>query len=339
MKPSKKHVLLAIPAAACCLSAQAIDLLPRDLTAPTSGFEVFRVAHQVSEREDFYAGGQKINTVPGTTPIDFSRAGFTTSQTQLRLGRSFTLAGMPALTYIQGGYGQAKPTGALTSTPFSFIKGENGTTDIAALLAVWPYTDREKNQHLGLGLYAFAPTGGFNNDQPRFLNMSDNRYKAALQAGYQTPVINKNIIWLVAGDVMWFQKDDDYKSILAFGLAGLPSPIYTQRQKPMIALQTALSYSLSENTWVGVSYLYNAGAQTRLTCDKSSGVLGCNDSSLLAIQPLGTQADKIKTHRFMLSASTSTDIGRFAFQYGKDIKLQYGFKEKNRFTVSYVKFF
>jgi hypothetical protein len=333
MKPSKKHVLLAIPAAACCLSAQAIDLLPRDLTAPTPGFQVFRVAHQVSEREDFYAGGQKINTVP-KTGINFSSAGFTTSQTQLRLGRSFTLAGMPALTYIQGGYGQAKPTGALTSAPFSFIKGDRGATDIAALLAVWPYTDREKNQHFGLGLYAFAPTGGFDNDQPRFLNMSDNRYKAALQAGYQTPVINKNIVWLVAGDVMWFQKDDDYKMVLPLGSA---SPIFTQRQKPMIALQTALSYSLSENTWIGVSYLYNHGAQTRLACEKVSQTPKCNEDPAFAV--LGPQNDKVATHRFMLSASARTDIGRFAFQYGRDIKVENNFKEKNRFTLSYVMVF
>jgi hypothetical protein len=308
--PTKNHALLAIPAAAFCVSAQAIDLLPRDLTAPMPGFQVVRVAHQVSEREDFYENGSNIG--PG--------AGITISQTQLRIGRSFTLAGMPALTYIQGGYGSTKPTGALTTPPFSTtldIRGDQGTTDIGALLAVWPYTDREKNQHMGLGLYFFAPTGGFDNNRLRPLNMSDNRYKAALQAGYQTPVFNKKVVWLVAGDVMWFEKDDDYRNVLSTDR----ETIYTQRQKPMIALQTALSYSVSDTAWIGVSYLYDHGAQTRHTPDKNP------------------DTPTIKTHRFMLSASAGTPIGRFALQYGRDIKREYGFKEKNRFTASFVKFF
>jgi hypothetical protein len=330
--PTKNPALLAIPAAAFCISAQAIDLLPRDLTTPAPGFQVVRVAQQVSEREDLYVSGNKV--------ADLSGAGFTISQTQLRIGRSFTLAGMPALAYIQGGYGSAKPTGALTDPPFSTsldIRGDQGTADLAALLAIWPYTDREKNQHLGLGVYFFAPTGGFDNNRLRPLNMSDNRYKAALQAGYQTPVFNKKLIWLVAGDVMWFEKDDDYKAVLSLGSS---SPIFTQRQKPMIALQTALSYSVSDTAWIGVSYLYNHGAQTRLACDKAPGALNCNVlvTTLLGDQN-GLQNDKVTTHRFMLSASAGTPIGRFALQYNRDIKLEYGFKEKNRFTASFVKFF
>jgi hypothetical protein len=325
--PTKNHALLAIPAAAFCVSAHAIDLLPRDLTAPMPGFQVARVAHQVSEREGFYVSGNKVPALQGGTP--FSDAGFTISQTQLRIGRSFTLAGMPALTYIQGGYGNTKPTGALKPLQ---PNGDRGTTDIGALLAVWPYTDREKNQHMGLGLYFFAPTGGFDNNRLRPLNMSDNRYKAALQAGYQTPVFNKKVVWLVAGDVMWFEKDDDYKVLLP-----PQSPIFTQRQKPMIALQTALSYSVSDTAWIGVSYLYNHGARTRLACEKASQTPECNQGSAAAV--LGPQNDKVATHRFMLSVSAGTPIGRIALQYNRDIKLEYGFKEKNRFTASFVKFF
>ena len=83
------YLALLLPSAA----AWAIDLQPGDLQVPPSGTRMIQLAYQDSDRGDMYVRGRKM---PGEPKV-------TLSQTQLRLGATFDLGGMPAFSYLQQG--------------------------------------------------------------------------------------------------------------------------------------------------------------------------------------------------------------------------------------------
>lgn len=113
---------------------------------PPSGTRMIQLAYQDSDRGDMYVRGRKM---PGEPKV-------TLSQTQLRLGATFDLGGMPAFSYLQQPVGSLHPGGTLASLP-----GASGFGDTTMLLAVWPYANHASQTYFAVGGYLTLPTGDY----------------------------------------------------------------------------------------------------------------------------------------------------------------------------------
>lgn len=268
----------------------AIDLQPGDIVAPKPDLTLVQFSYLSGSFGHYYAHGTKN---PINTKIE-------NSQFLVRLGRSFEIADHPAFFYAQTPIGYTHPENALSP-----LRGDSGIGDISMLLAVWPYVNRETKTYFGLGTYLTLPTGSYDNN--RTFNLGENRYKSALQAAYQTPIVD-DLDWSAAIDALWFGDNNDY-------LSGH----FKREQNLLYTAQTALRYSITPTYAVGATYFYTTGGETTVN--------GIN------------LHDTTKLQRFQLTATGQYTFGRLTLQYGRDLKTDNGFIEDSRWIVRYTKLF
>jgi len=268
------------------INAFAIDLQPGDIVAPRPGFTGLQLSYQYSEKNDYYSHGQKNPAYPAVTQTSYLT----------RLGHSFELAEKPAYFYAQVPVGAIHPQG---------YTGDSGVGDISLAFAVWPYANRETKTYIGVAGYLVLPTGSY--DANRSFNMGENRYKTALQAGYQTPLLDQ-LSCSVAVDAMWFGDNTDYGS--------------THKKLTQDALYTAqfgLRYDFNPQYSLTANYFYTVGGETTL-----NGV---------------DKGDITQLQRYQLSGVAHFSFGRIILQYGGDIKTENGYFEDQRVILRYTAIF
>ena len=270
--------------------ATAIDLHPNDGIAPPPGIQMMQINYQRVERGDFYSNGNKTRT--GGEIVN--------TQMLLKYGRSFELNTLPAFFYIQ-----APLTEISTSGSSSAFTANSGAGDTSFAFALWPYVNRDAEKNMGVAGYLTVPTGSY--DSQRNFNPGENRYRWALQAGYEQS-ISKRVNWMSAIDVLWYGENDD-KATTHEKLT----------QKALYSAQTAFIYKFNSTYSTAIGYFYSVGGETSL-----NGV---------------SQGDRAESHRYQLSGIGNFPFGRISLQYGQELSTKNGFIEDSRWILRLTKYF
>jgi len=193
------------------------------------------------------------------------------------------------------------PFGRLEGTRDNDALGQtNGVGDLVLASTLWLVNDPAKNQYWGIAPYLFVPTGNY--DRNDALNLGENRWKMTLQTGYVTGLTEKLSLDLTA-DVTLFGKNDD-----------LTSQGLTLRQKPLWQAQTYLRYAVTPklSVHVGASQLW--GGETRVDGQD--------------------QNDEPNTSKYRVGGSYwMTPTFQALLNYGQDVSVDNGFKEKQRVNL------
>ncbi|PVZ55318.1 transporter [Pseudomonas sp. B1(2018)] len=193
------------------------------------------------------------------------------------------------------------PFGRLEGTRDNDSLGQtSGVGDLILASTLWLVNDPAKNRYWGIAPYLYVPTGNY--DRNDALNLGENRWKMILQTGYVTG-LTENFSLDLTADVTLFGKNDDFSS------QGL-----TLRQKPQWQAQTYLRYAVTPklSVHVGASQLW--GGETRLDGQD--------------------QNDEPNTSKFRVGGSYwLTPAFQALVNYGQDVSVDNGFKEKQRVNL------
>ena len=274
----------------------AIDLQPNDIVAPQPGKSHAMISYVNTENTTFYRNGTAVSTKPYGSPD------INTQSEILRLSTSYTLQGLPAVSYLQLPYGTIKPAGSLSMYP-----GASGIGDVVLASALWPYSNRDTRKYFGMAGYLSLPTGSYNSQQ--VFNIGENRYKYDLQMGYQQPII-ENLDGMIAVDTMWFGGNSQCAA------ACLSATNTSLNQKPLTTTQLGPIYKVNQTYTLGASYFYVAGGATTIGNTYQNNVAN--------------------TQRYLLSALAYYPFGRISLQYGRDMEIKNGFIETRRFIVRFA---
>lgn len=287
MQQIGKTALILLSALLCATYANAIDLLPGELTAPSPGIKQVLISYQLSDRGDRFKDGLKM---PGSR-------GLTSEQFQLRAGFSFEADKYPAFFYAQLPLGSIESSGLLKNQA-----GHSGAGDVSFLLALWPYADRENQEYFAVGAYLTLPTGTY---QPeKIFNMGSNRMASALQFGYQRQLTSR-LQGMMAVDGVWFGQNDDYS-------AGH----FTLNQRNLYTGQTGLKYFINDKYSLSAAYFYTIGGENII-----NGVARQDDISLRRYQLTG--AANLSFGRIILQYGGDIDT-RNGLIETKRVILRYG---------------
>lgn len=288
MQGKIKKLLLAFLTATACQSSHAIDLQPFDIVAPKSGFSSAQLSYQYSERKDFYSHGKVTTGLPAINSSIYA----------LRVGRSFELAQLPAYFYVQLPFGSIHPQG---------LSSDSGLGDTSMALAVWPYASRETQTYFGIAAYLTLPTGSY--DANRAFSLGENRYKTALQVGYEMPLASR-LAGMAVFDAVWFGDNTD---------APLPYKAQKLEQDTLYTAQLGLRYDFNPQYSLAGNYYYVVGGETSYN--------GVDQGNITQLQ------------RFQVSGVGTYSFGRITVQYGRDLKTENGYFEDNRLTLRYTMLF
>jgi Putative MetA-pathway of phenol degradation len=276
-------------------NALAIDLQPNDIVAPAPGRSAVTVSYINAQNNSLY-----VNNVPtGTSPNLESNLGL------FRLGHTYTIGSLPAVSYVQTGGGTLSPDGSLSAFPAS-----QGMTDTTIATAIWPYANHTTRTYFGVAAYLSLPTGEYSNTKA--FNLGSNRYSQALQVGYQRP-LTKSIDGAFAFDTVWYGAN----SQCAAACSSMTNLQLTQ--KPLYSSQIGPIYRINKTYTVAATYVYVTGGETAF-----NGI---------------ERNNTVVTQRYFVSGVAYTQIGRFMLQYGNDIATMNGFMESRRITLRYTKTF
>lgn len=267
--------------------SHAIDLNPFDAVAPPPDLNFFSVSFINSELKGNYSNGKKANDTPTLT----------SNQIQLRLGRSYTIAGYTGLSFVQLPVGTLNPGGAASNHP-----NDSGVGDVTLATALWLKADRQTRTYFGVAGYLTLPTGSYSNQQ--LFNMGGNRVWGDIQLAYQTG-LTKNLDGIIGFDAMWFGPNNQ---------VGRNNAQLTQ--KPLYTAQIGPIYHLNKTYAIAATYLYTWGAETTI-----NGIANNN---------------ALQNHRYLLSAVATTSKGRFTLQYGTNLDTHFGFAETRRVVLRYM---
>jgi hypothetical protein len=284
--------LLRITFCLLCLGnpAYAIDLNPGDLRPLKPGVNLIMLSYQQSDRSDRYSQGEK---QAGNPEIQ-------AAQMQIRLGHAFAIAEHPAIFYAQTPIGYTHPEADLSAA-----NGDSGIGDTTFLLGMWPYANHESKRYFAVGGYLTVPTGSYVAE--RSFNVGQNRYNAALQIGYQTPLLEA-LNGVAAFDAVWFADNDAYGATHK-----------NLEQKLLYTSQLGLQYMLTPSYSISATYFYTVGGETSL-----DGV---------------SRNDITRLQRYQLTGQANFSFGRISLQYGGDLKTENGYIEDSRWLLRYTKLF
>ena len=183
--------------------------------------------------------------------------------------------------------------------------GDAGIGDASFAFAFWPYANRDTKTYFGLAGYLVAPTGSY--EAGRVFNMGENRYKTALQAGYQRPITEKTS-WMAAFDALWFGDNTDYQA-----------QHNKLEQNALYTTQFCLRYDFNPQYSIAATYFYSFGGEAAV-----NGIDANNQTQL---------------HRYQLSGVANYSFGRVMLQYGSDLKTENGYFEDQRLILRYITIF
>lgn len=296
MAKSAKFCLLVYGALSVLSShALAIDLQPNDIVAPTPDRTAISISYVNAQNTTLY-----VNNVPtGASPNLESNLGI------VRLGHTYTIGSLPAVSYVQVGGGTLSPDGSLSAYPAS-----QGMTDTTIATAIWPYANHTTRTYFGVAAYLSLPTGEYSSTKA--FNLGNNRYSQALQLGYQRP-ITKSVDGAFAFDTVWYGAN----SQCAAACSSATNLQFTQ--KPLYSSQIGPIYRINQTYTVAATYVYATGGETAF-----NGI---------------ERNNTVVTQRYFVSGVAYTKIGRFMLQYGNDIATMNGFMESRRLALRYTKSF
>lgn len=275
--------------------ALAIDLQPNDIVAPTPDRTAISISYVNAQNTTLY-----VNNVPtGASPNLESNLGI------VRLGHTYTIGSLPAVSYVQVGGGTLSPDGSLSAYPAS-----QGMTDTTIATAIWPYANHTTRTYFGVAAYLSLPTGEYSSTKA--FNLGNNRYSQALQLGYQRP-ITKSVDGAFAFDTVWYGAN----SQCAAACSSATNLQFTQ--KPLYSSQIGPIYRINQTYTVAATYVYVTGGETAF-----NGI---------------ERNNTVVTQRYFVSGVAYTKIGRFMLQYGNDIAVMNGFMESRRLALRYTKSF
>jgi hypothetical protein len=188
----------------------------------------------------------------------------------------------------------------------SFLGKASGTADLILGAPVKFLLDPNTRDAFSVGTFVYLPTGNYDNARP--LNLGENRWKGLVQLAY---VKHFNATWAldVIGDVTINGKNTDYGPAHA-----------TLKQDPRYEAQVHLRYSLSPVTSLSVDYGYYWGGENEV-----NGV---------------SQNDKLRTQYARVTGTHFINpTVQLQAQYGQDISVENGLKEKSRINLRLVKLF
>ena len=113
--------LLTIILVATHQNVWGIDLQPNDIVAPAPGRTAVTVSYINSQNNNFYVNGLATG---GSPNLENNSALF-------RLGHTYTIGSLPAITYVQTGSSALSPDGSIAAYPTS--KGMTDTTIATAI--------------------------------------------------------------------------------------------------------------------------------------------------------------------------------------------------------------
>jgi len=296
MAKSAKFCLLVYGALSVLSShALAIDLQPNDIVAPTPDRTAISISYVNAQNTTLY-----VNNVPtGASPNLESNLGI------VRLGHTYTIGSLPAVSYVQVGGGTLSPDGSLSAYPAS-----QGMTDTTIATAIWPYANHTTRTYFGVAAYLSLPTGEYSSTKA--FNLGNNRYSQASQLGYQRP-ITKSVDGAFAFDTVWYGAN----SQCAAACSSATNLQFTQ--KPLYSSQIGPIYRINQTYTVAATYVYVTGGETAF-----NGI---------------ERNNTVVTQRYFVSGVAYTKIGRFMLQYGNDIATMNGFMESRRLALRYTKSF
>lgn len=283
--------------------ASAIDIGIQEAMAPAVGLSFVQYGYNSSERGSFYKDGKVLSDATE----------YNTTRQHIRLVRTFDWNGRTSAFHVQLPHLKIETDNVALSPMFRANDAGAGFGDLTLLLATWLHNDRKNGHYLSVGSYLFLPTGNYdvNNTKVVNTNPGGNRYRAALQVAHHLQVTEKTG-WMMAFDTVWSSKNPE-----AYMFSPTPT-VY--RQAPLYSFQTALSYRLSPRHIVGTGYFYSAGGESSLGSVK--------------------QNDATRTQRFQLTSNFfALPTMRLTLQYGADLKVDNGFKEKQHINFSITQIF
>jgi hypothetical protein len=283
--------LLLLPAL-----ARAIDLQPNDVVAPPPDKTFAMLSYFGTENRTFYKNGSAVSTPSLRDPRIENNSAI------LRLARSYSLLGLPAVSFVQVPYSDLQTGGSLSS-----LRGASGVADVSLATAIWPYANRDTRTYFGVMGFLTLPTGNYAND--RVFNLGENRYRLDLQLAFQTPIAG-NLDGMIAVDTRWFGANSSCAAACS------SATNVTLNQKPLTTLQLGPIYKFNQTFTAGASYFYVNGGGTT-----TNGFY---------------QNNEIKTQRFLLSLQAYTDVGRFSLQYGRDMETANGFSQSRLLALRYM---
>ncbi|MEB2519643.1 transporter [Pseudomonas sp. YuFO20] len=272
-------------------SAMAVDVDAGDYTALPEGTNLGLVYYQHAERNALYSDGHKV-------PID---AGLDSDIGILR-GVHFTRIG----DYIVDPQFLLPFGNVRAKDDLQDLGNDSGTGDLILAATVWLLNEPKNRRYFGITPFLYVPTGSY--DKDRAINLGENRWKLALQAGYITGLTEKLTLDLV-GDVTFFGHNND------FGSAG-----DTQKQDPLYQGQAFLRYNFTERFDVraGISKLWGG------------------ESNISDID----MDDKPGTSKFTVGTSYFVTPGtQLMVNYGQDITVDNGFEEDSRINFRILQLF
>jgi len=267
--------------------SHALDLNPFDVVAPQPDKKLFSASLISTEAKGIYTNGIKSAATPTLS----------VNQIQFRLGRSYRVAGLTGLSFVQLPVGMLNPGGAASSYPTDY-----GIGDLTLATALWPYANRQTRTYFAIAGYLTLPTGSYSNQQ--LFNLGGKRVAGDIQLAYQT-ALTKQLDGMIGFDTMWYGPNNHF---------GTSNAQFTQ--KPLYTAQIGPIYNINQTFSVAATYLYVWGAETSI-----NGLANNN---------------ALQNHRYLLSAVATTSKGRFMLQYGTNLDTQFGFDETRRIILRYA---
>lgn len=199
------------------------------------------------------------------------------------------------------------PLGTLRTAGDASVLGDaSGTGDLIVGAPVKFILDQNTRDVFSIGPYLYLPTGTY--DSNKLLNLGENRWKVLLQLAY---IRHFNADWALdlVGDVTINGNNTDYTATHA-----------TMKQAPRYEVQAHLRYNLSPATALSVGVGSVRGGETEVNGVK--------------------QGDQINTQyaRMTVTSFIRPDI-QLQFQYGQDLSVENGLKERNRLNFRIAKLF
>jgi hypothetical protein len=199
--------------------------------------------------------------------------------------------------------------------PFGSLEGkrslsglgeESGVGDLILATTLWLVNKPASGTYFGLTPFLQLPTGDY--ERNRALNLGENRWRLTLQGGFITPLADRLLLDVI-GDVTFYGKNDDY------GPSGVK-----MTQKAQYQLQTHLRYNLTP-AWdirFGLSHI-NGGETAVADVD---------------------QNNRQRTTKLSIgSGYFITPTLQFLANYGRDVAVENGFREENRFNLRLLTLF
>jgi len=199
------------------------------------------------------------------------------------------------------------PIGKLEGKDDTSTLGDaSGIGDLTLAATVWLVNKPESNTYFGITPFVYVPVGSY--DRKDSLNLGENRWRYALQAGYIT-ALTPNISLDLVGDVTFYGENDELGAAKA-----------TLKQDPSYQLQGFLRYHMSPQWDLRTGISHTFGGETELN--------GVN------------QDDKLATTKMTIgTAWFITPALQLLANYGQDLSVENGFKEQNRLNVRVLKAF